>query len=116
LIRHPPNFPAAITSTVAVGASSEFACCNMCTDPKLYRRVADVPVLTRRDAPGVADKIFNILIPALQRDAGLPSRSDLHWRLALADPHRRITELLASLIDNRADLHVVLRLLQERRS
>jgi hypothetical protein len=81
-----------------------------------YCRVADIPILGKRDALRATDQIFlQIIIPKLTRMGAAAERSVLAWQLELAGEHQQVAELLCGLIDGRAELDRVLRLLEEPR-
>ena len=61
----------------------------------LIRQIEKLPVLGRVDAERIVDQFFNAtLIPILQRDPAITSRSFYEWRISLADARAAITEHL----------------------
>jgi hypothetical protein len=75
---------------------------------QIYRAVEDLPVLSRRDADRLADRIIDDLIEALRRDPTMPRRSSAEWDLVLAKLRPRMDERIASMVIGRVDLEEVL--------
>jgi hypothetical protein len=58
----------------------------------LIRQIEDIPVLVRTDAERLVDQAFDrVLIPALQHDPAIVSRSFCEWMTSLADARASIT-------------------------
>ena len=59
----------------------------------LIRQIEDIPVLVRTDVERLVNQVFDrVLIPELQRDPALVSRSSFEWALALANARASFTE------------------------
>jgi hypothetical protein len=62
--------------------------------PDIRRLIEDIPALNRVDADRLADRIFDLLIPALQRSPAFPPHTYCEWTIVLADTHAEVSAII----------------------